>query len=419
MQVLQQAIESAFDTLPELWLAALIRKKLAAKGVECSKADMERLVQHVRSRSDKPFRIRRSGKNRQITIEFTQEEIDEAQKRLSGFIQNGLPEVVQKTTRKMAKEVLRDLKRKWPAESRFQRRELEGFRKRLYRRWRTPLERLAMLLTMSRELGEWINGGFAASPDPSRKNLIYVLTRSHARACQITDEIYCLLAAGFADGAMARWRTLYELTVTCEFLADGGEELATRYLAHDIVESHRPAYEYEECRGRLGYKPLSKAYLRKLDRSFQRVIAKYGGAFQTQYGWAAAHLGKPRLSFTDIEKAIGAAHFRSHYRLASHNVHANPKGIFFRLGLLRETQMLLAGASNAGLVEPGHATALMLTRISATLCCLRPSLDNNVALSMLGTLVQEIGGAFLEAHKRLETDETAITEKIKAPAASA
>ena len=111
---------------------------------------------------------------------------------------------------------------------------------------------------------------------------------------------------------------------------------------------------------------------------------------------------------------MGAAHFRSHYRLASHNVHANPKGVFFKLGLLRETQVLLAGASNAGLVEPGHATALMLTRISATLCCLRPSLDNNVALSMMGTLIEEIGEAFLKAHKQLETDETAVTERIKA-----
>jgi len=280
MQVLQRAVEEALQGVPHIWLATLIRQKIESKGIRCSERDMDRIVEHVRSGKKTPFRIGRSGRNRSITIEFTKTEIDETQERLSRFIENGLPKLVGKTTHNVARRTLRDLKRKWPGESRLQRRELEGFRKRLYRRWRTPLERLAMLLTMSRELGASIYREFAAAPDPSRRNLIYVLTRSHARACQITDEIYCLLAAGFADGAMARWRTLHELAVTCEFLADGGEELAKRYVSHEIVESHRAAYEYEECRERLGYEAISKAYLRKLDRSFKRAIAKYAAPFK-------------------------------------------------------------------------------------------------------------------------------------------
>ena len=42
---------------------------------------------------------------------------------------------------------------------------------------------------------------------------VEVQTRLHARACQIAREVLTLLYAGFAEGAMARWRALHELAV--------------------------------------------------------------------------------------------------------------------------------------------------------------------------------------------------------------
>jgi hypothetical protein len=44
-------------------------------------------------------------------------------------------------------------------------------------------------------------------------------------------------------------------------------------------------------------------------------------------------------TFKDIERAAGIDHLRAHYRMASHNVHANPKGVFFKLGMLEESQV--------------------------------------------------------------------------------
>jgi len=38
---------------------------------------------------------------------------------------------------------------------------------------------------------------------------------------------------------MARWRTLHEINVVITLIAEDGDELAERYLAHDIVESAR------------------------------------------------------------------------------------------------------------------------------------------------------------------------------------
>jgi hypothetical protein len=95
--------------------------------------------------------------------------------------------------------------------------------------------------------------------------------------------------------------------------------------------------------------------------------------------------------------------------MASHNVHANPKGVFFKLGLLGETDTLLAGPSNAGLADPGHATALSLVLISSLLLHLYPTLDNNIVMKVIQELGGEIGSALLSAHKKLEADDRVLS----------
>jgi hypothetical protein len=148
-----------------------------------------------------------------------------------------------------------------------------------------------------------------------------------------------------------------------------------------------------------------------VEKAFNTVIAKYGPDFgKGDYGWAGHHLRKTKPTFKDIEAAVNIDHFRAYYRMASHNVHANPKGVFFKLGMLAESQVLLAGPSNAGLADPGHGAALSLSRVTAALVGLQqPStLDNNVALLMMVQLGDEIGEAFGAAHERLEADDAPL-----------
>jgi hypothetical protein len=76
------------------------------------------------------------------------------------------------------------------------------------------------------------------------------------RACQVTDEIACLLENGFADGAMARWRTLHEIAMVAAVISQHGEAIAERYLAHQFVESKRAMDKYLACYKQLGYGPL-------------------------------------------------------------------------------------------------------------------------------------------------------------------
>jgi hypothetical protein len=413
MRILQDSIEQVLQGLPEQVLSELITHKLATQGVKLSTRERKRLTREILRGGKGKFLLKRWNwwDHRQVSLDFTPQDIEQIERKFTDFLENRLPELIETATGDLSRKVLADLKRKWRAESRLQRRDLAGFRKRLYDRWKLPLEGLRMLLTISRELGSSINQEIRQSTEASTgKHLIDVLVRSHARACQITEEIIYLLEGGFADGAMARWRTLHEVAVVASFVAAHGEDLAERYVLHQAVESKRAAADYEKCQQRLGYEPLKESEVKAVQSSYDAVIARFGPDFgKGGYGWAAHHVKIARPTFVDIERAAGIGHLRAHFRMASHNVHANPKGIFFKLGLLDESQVLLAGPSNAGLADPGHAAALSLAQVSAALGTLQPTLDNNAALQIIAQLVGELGELFGQAHGRLLEDDFLTT----------
>ena len=261
-----------------------------------------------------------------------------------------------------------------------------------------------MSLTIARELGEAASGMLRNTKNADAPNFVEVLPRLHARACQISAEVIALLEAGFADGAMARWRTLHEIAAVSLLLSESGEELATRYVDHQVIESFNAATDYRSCSDRLGYEPMDDSEYQEVKDTYDEMIGRYGKVFCNQYGWAAKALGNQRPTIRGIEEKAGIGHLRAHYRMASHNVHANPKGVFFKLGLLDENSVLLAGPSNFGLADPGHSTAISLMQVTAALCAREPNLDILVSLRILEVLTGEIGDLFLKAQSELERE---------------
>src|SRR5262249_44281282 len=148
----------------------------------------------------------------------------------------------------------------------------------------------------------------------------------------ILYEVITLIEGGFADGAMARCRTLHEIAVTAMFLQQGDEELTRRYVDHQVVESWKAVQKHVKYQRRISERPPSEKYQQKLKLRYESVISKYGKQFKEQYGWAAAKLNKDRPSFADIELAVNLDHLRPYYQLASHPVHANSKGLYFKIG---------------------------------------------------------------------------------------
>jgi hypothetical protein len=224
MRILQDAIEGALYDLPEQALAALIEKKLAAQGVTLSARHRKLLTRKLMQGYTDNIRLWnwKLWDNRHVTLEFTPADVEQIEKSFTVFADKRLPDLIQSVSDDLSRNILSDLTRRWPPYCRQQNRDLAGFRKRLYDRWKIPLEKLGMLVTMSRELGDSVNREIRQLPDASsRRHLIDVLARSHARACQIAEEIITLLEAGFSDGAMARWRTMHEIAVTARMRRKG------------------------------------------------------------------------------------------------------------------------------------------------------------------------------------------------------
>jgi hypothetical protein len=236
------------------------------------------------------------------------------------------------------------------------------------------------------------------------------------RGCQVTDEIICLLENGFADGAMARWRTLHEIAVVAAVISQGSETIAEGYLAHQAVESKRAMDKYVVCCTLLGYKPLSARAQAKIVKAYDSAMATYGKSFRSDYGWAAMHLKKDKPTFVDLEAAAGRAEMRSHYQMGNDNIHAGIKSMYFRLGLL-DHDGLLAGRSNGGLTEPGQNTAHTLIQLAAIVCISEPSLDDYVIANALRMLRDETPRSFARAETQLRKDDKAYRKAQNAAGA--
>jgi hypothetical protein len=98
-------------------------------------------------------------------------------------------------------------------------------------------------------------------------------------------------------------------------------------------------------------------------------------------------------------------HLRPYYQLASHNVHAKAKGIYHRLGLLGDHEILLPGSSNSGLAYPGQNTALFICQVTTVLGLLHPTFETTMMMKAVNRLQQNTADAFGRAHRQLLKDE--------------
>jgi hypothetical protein len=386
--ILRELQESAHQVLSDL-----IDEKLRAQDIKLSKRQITVLTKHVLQGRADTLTIEHGKPNREVELTFTDEDHAIFDQRLDDLLAK-VPAMVEDLIEDSAAKVFALMRRRWPKEARQQRKDLEGFRKRLDQRWGVGLDGLRLLTEIARQFGSNLGQNL---PQPEKPRSFDVLRRLHARACQIAEEINALLSHGFADGAIARWRTLHEIAAVCYVIRQNGEELAERYIAHDIVETRKGALQFQRYCQRLGQEPLPADELVRIEAAYAAALAKFGREFAAPQGWAAKHLKKANPTIADIREAAKIDHIGPYYRMASTNVHANPKGVFFKLGLLEETDILLAGPSDAGLRDPGFGTAHSLMQISTIMLELNPTFENTIAAKIILALTDEIGAAFAAA----------------------
>ncbi len=153
----------------------------------------------------------------------------------------------------------------------------------------------------------------------------------------------------------------------------------------------------------MGRRPCQQPARRRVAFSFSRVPA--GDDFLRSYGWASGYLnGKP--DFDAIQAAVGLEHWFPQYKLASQEIHANAKPLYWNLAAGRQDKYLLVGPSNEGLAEAVHPIILSLNMVSAALVNECPGGRRALALKVLGSLAEQVGASLLESHERVERAKT-------------
>jgi hypothetical protein len=411
MDKLQNIFESTLQkkTGAKSLIRKIVNKKLGEEGLKLSDAQIDEIVNRLES-LDEESTIRiddiiasEDKHISDIALAINDADIKEALNEFTSALKEEYPVVVTEITGVLLEEIKRT------AES-----EVMGFRKdraefeaRLENRWGKPLRLLELYYLIVLEAGHEFNNHYRPTASANNDIVFDVLTRLHARACQIASEVIVLLKAGHADGAHARWRTLHEVAIVAMFIEKHGEDVAERYLHHDVVESYKGALQYRKHYAALGLQPLADKEFDKIQSAYQKALTDFGAEFKSDYGWAASALKRGRPTFSYIEEDVNLEKWRGHYKMASHNVHANPKGITFKLGLSKKDRnILFAGVSNKGLADPAHGTALSLLQITSTLLLTRSNIDTLVRTGVLMKLQREIGDEFLKVHNELESQDT-------------
>lgn len=163
------------------------------------------------------------------------------------------------------------------------------------------------------------------------------LQHLQGRACQIYLEILELVKGGFADGAFARWRSLYELCCIGQFIVDNGESIAKNYF--DQAETDDQKYHWANS---------------VIDKNNNKVH-----------------------SFAQIQEMCDMNPvWIQEYRLGCLVTHASAQGTFKRLSNYKAINVIPVGRSDFGVDIPAAHAAQSLSWITSLLLSQFPSIDS-------------------------------------------
>lgn len=288
-----------------------------------------------------------------------------------------------------------------------------GFEQRCYRRWRKAFELYAVICGVAAEIGEKHAHEKLRASESDPDYIFGALSHLHPRMLLVASEIDALLRTGFPDGALARWRTMHEITVVAMFIAQNDQDTAKRYLASFEFNAHRAAVQFNDYADRANLTPFSAEEIGAMKSACEALEKELGRAIGRDYDWAKEAVHKARPELFDLEKATGLDHWRPRYRWASQHTHAGHRPPDKLLGMSEAKKPLnLIGSSNSGFVDPFSMAAISISVCCAAFFARRPTIDSVVAMKSIGVLSERLGHlAFqletdtLESHQKRTADK--------------
>jgi hypothetical protein len=292
--------------------------------------------------------------------------------------------------------------RRQPAELLAEFREKQAaFERQLWERWSAAFDLYDYVLMEARQAAGFFVKHYRAEAAQHLDMLFEAQTRLQARAYRTAWEIRALLVSGNPDGALSRWRTLYEVLIVMLFIEKHGADTADRYLKYDTIQTAKTAGQYELYREKLGHEPLAVGQAEAIQQERDELIKEWAAPDREDNAWAAKALGVTnpghRVGFGRLERDLGLDRLRLYYNVASEQIHANVKG-------LKEHPWADMMPSMQQLSLAGYEGMARLADCTNILIKLRPTPDTQRLTHELDRLVQAGARVFEEIERQLERE---------------
>ena len=278
------------------------------------------------------------------------------------------------------------------------------FEKRNVIRWQDGFDHLLTMISISSEFIETTIKEIRLGSESDLSPKLFALQALHARGVRISRECYCLMTSGFADAALARWRTLFELAVISNILSEADESISQRYIDSLIVKNSKELVKYAAAQHAANLKPLSDDEVDQGKRAAEIILRKHGQELKEDYGWASPlvktknRLNNPKPNLSHLMELGGFTSWGPRYSWANRELHGGFLPPDFGLGVSEANdQLYLIGSSNSGMIDPGQHVAYHLYAVSLPVLRYMPSTTSEAYIYVLNYYKHKVEKSFIAA----------------------
>ena len=384
-------------------------------GLECKESELKALAdalcnsENSRIKLDLkiPCSLGQTEEEVHATINSIVGDLNETIREVSEQIDEAIPQAIQVTLEKMA-DLIKDELVAQSTEHTEYLKTLERLRADTVERlWGKAADQLNLLRNL---VVEWSRAATKLKKGPyANTTTALALSKVTLRAYDMVGEIIALARAGYADGALARWRSLHEICVIAIFLSKQSDKCAQMYLAHSVIEELR-LIESNEASGTIGAKSgRVDKYWCALKEHKNQLIQIYGSAFAKDYGWASVELNRAKITFRELESNVGMESFRQSYQHANSATHGGALAALTRISLGMN-------AEYSGEVSPAFGCEVAMSYASGSLATLIAELcleTENADLLVMNMVVQKISSNVFDHIKNSKVTLSRVPLRVK------